>query len=63
MNIMTLITVISMVLAVSNGIATILMYLRYVQVVRGSFAVLKATADGEIEVTDLLADSMKRVIR
>jgi hypothetical protein len=34
MNIMTLITAISMVLAVSNGIATILMYLRYVQVVR-----------------------------
>lgn len=63
MNIMALITVISMVLAVSNGIATILMYLRYVQVVRGSFAVLKATANGEIEVTDLLADSMKRVIR
>ena len=56
MNIMTLITVISMVLAVSNGIATILMYLRYVQVVRGSFAVLKATADGEIEITDLLAE-------
>ena len=56
MNIMTLITVISMVLAFSNGIATILMYLRYVQVVRGSFAVLKATADGEIEITDLLAE-------
>lgn len=56
MNIMTLITVISMVLAFSNGIATILMYLRYVQVVRGSFAVLKATADGEIEITDLLTE-------
>jgi len=63
MNIMTIITVISLVVAVSNGIATIIMYLRYVQVVRGSFAVLKATADGEIEITDLLADSMKRVIR
>ena len=56
MNIMTLITVISMVLAFSNGIATILMYLRYVQVVRGSFAVLKATAVGEIEITDLLTE-------
>jgi len=56
MNIMTLITVISMVLAFSNGIATILMYLRYVQVVRGSFAVLKATADGDIEITDLLTE-------
>jgi hypothetical protein len=63
MNTVTLITVISLVVAVSNGIATIIMYLRYVQVVRGSFAVLKATADGEIEITDLLADSMKRVIR
>jgi len=63
MNTVTLITVISLVVAVSNGIATILMYLRYIQVVRGSFAVLKATADGEIEITDLLSDSMKRVIR
>jgi len=63
MNTVTLITVISLVVAVSNGIATILMYLRYIQVVRGSFAVLKATAEGEIEITDLLADSMKRVIR
>lgn len=56
MNIMTLITVISMVLAVSNGIATILMYIRYLRVVRGSFAILKATADGDIEITDLLTE-------
>ena len=46
MNITEIITVISLVVASANGIGMILMYLRYIRIVRGSFAALRATREG-----------------
>ena len=63
MNIMSIIMVISLVAAIANGIGMILMYLRYIQIIRGSFAALRATPDGEVEIVDLLSDSLKPFIR
>jgi|GEM_PF-3258215 len=40
-------TVISLVVAFSNGIAMILMYLRYIQIVSGAFVTLRDTESGE----------------
>jgi len=54
MNLMTIITVISLVMAFSNVIAMILMYFRYAAVVRDAFMTVKANKSGEIEVVDLL---------
>lgn len=59
MNVSGIITVISLIIAISNGIGMILMYLRYVEVTRGAFAVLRATTEGEIEIGDLLFDRLK----
>jgi len=63
MNMLNIITVVSLVMAVSNGIAMILMYHRYVQVVRGAFATLRATESGEVEMIDLLSDNLLPFIR
>lgn len=63
MNILNVVTVISLVMAFSNGIAMILMYFRYVQVVRGAFATLRATESGEVEMIDLLSDSLIPFVR
>jgi len=59
MNLMSIITVVSLVMALSNGIAMILMYLRYASVVRGAFMAIKANKTGEIEIVDLLNDLAK----
>ena len=63
MNIPEIITVISLVVAMANGIGMILMYLRYIRVIRGSFAVLHANEEGEVEIMDLLSDSFHPLIR
>jgi len=59
MNLMNIISVLSLVIALSTGIATILMYLRYVSVVRGAFMAITADKTGEIEIVDLLHDLAK----
>jgi hypothetical protein len=33
--------------------------MRYVEVVRATFAVLRTTKDGEVEIVDLLSDSLR----
>ena len=63
MNITEIITVISLVVASANGIGMILMYLRYIRIIRGSFAVLHANEKGEVEILDLLSDSLRPLIR
>ena len=63
MNPLSIITAISLVVAISNGIGLILMYLRYVEVVRGTFAAIRTTKEGEVEIVDLLSDSLRPFIR
>ena len=63
MNITAIIPVISLVIALANGIGMILMYLRYNRVIRGSFAVLQANEEGEVQILDLLPDSSHPPIR
>lgn len=63
MNLMSIITVISLVIAIANGIGMALMYMRYIQVIRGSFAALRITKDGEVEIVDLLKGSLGPFIR
>ena len=59
MNISEIITVISLVVAMANGIGMILMYLRYIRIIRGSFATLRVTESGEVEIVDILAGRRK----
>ena len=40
-----------------------LIFLRYIRVIRGSFAVLQANEEGEVEILDLLSDSVRPPIR
>ncbi|MDD1724033.1 MAG: hypothetical protein LUQ07_02760 [Methanospirillum sp.] len=63
MNIMETITVISLVAAIANGIGMALVYLRYIRVIRGAFAAHKATPDGEVEIVDLLSDTLRPFLR
>lgn len=59
MNILDTITVISLLATIANGIGMTLVYLRYIRVIRGAFAVLKATPGGEVENVDLLKDILR----
>ncbi len=54
MNLLSIITVVSLVMAFSTWIVTILMYLRYASVFRGALMAVKAGKTGEIEIVDLL---------
>ena len=54
MNLVSIVTVVSLVLAIGNGIRMILMYWRYAQVIRGAIMTVKATKAGEVEIVDLL---------
>ena len=60
MNLMNIISVLSLVIALSTGIATLLMYLRYASLFRGAFMAVKAGKTGEIEIVDLLNDLAKQ---
>ena len=59
MSITSIITVISLITSGANGLGMVLMYLRYIRVIRGAFVVTRATPDGEVEIVDLLPDSLK----
>ncbi|MDD1728783.1 MAG: hypothetical protein LUQ50_06900 [Methanospirillum sp.] len=50
MNVMSVVAVISLVMAVSNGIAMILTYQRYASVVRGVFMANKVNKAGKVEI-------------
>lgn len=62
MNLMSIVTVVTLVIGISNGIGMILMYLRYVRVIRGAIMVIRATDCGEGEILDLLSD-LSRISR
>ena len=54
MNLMSIVTFVSLVMAIGNGLGMILMYWRYAQVIRGAIMMVKATKVGEVEIVDLL---------
>jgi hypothetical protein len=54
MNLMSIVTVVSLILAIGNGIGMILMYWRYAQVIRDAIMTVKTTKAGEVEIVDLL---------
>ena len=54
MDITGIITIISMVMAVSNGIGMVLMYLRYIEITRNAIMTIRATEEELVEITDLL---------
>ena len=56
MNLMSIVTVVSLVVAISNGIGMILMYLRYAKVIRGAIMAVRTSEGGEVEIVDLLSD-------
>lgn len=62
MNLMSLVTVVTLIIGVFNGIGMILMYLRYALVIRGAIMVIRATDCGEVENLDLLSD-LSRISR
>lgn len=62
MSITEILTVISLVVASANGIGMVLMYLQYIRIIRGSFAVLHANEMGEVEILDLLSDTLRPFI-
>lgn len=54
MEITGIITIVSVVVAVSNGIGMVCMYLRYIRLARNAIMTLKATEEGLVEIIDLL---------
>jgi len=54
MGIPDIVAVISVVVAISNGIGLICMYLRYIRVTKNAIMSLRATEEGLIEIIDLL---------
>ncbi len=62
MNLMSIVTVVSLVLTIGNRIGMILMYWRYAQVIRDVIMTVKATKAGEVEIVDLL-DSLSGISR
>jgi hypothetical protein len=59
MNLMSIVTVVTLIIGLSNGIGIVLMYLRYVTVIRGAIMAVRATDGGEVEILDLLSDFSK----
>lgn len=53
MDITGIITIVSVVMAVSNGIGMVLMYLRYIEVTRNAIMTIRATEEGLVEIMDL----------
>lgn len=54
MGISDIITVVSVVVAISNGIGLVFMYIRYIRVTKNAIMSLRATEEGLIEIIDLL---------
>jgi len=54
MDITGIITIVSMGMAVSNGIGMVLMYLRYIEITRNAIMTIRATEEGLVEIIDLL---------
>ena len=54
MDITGIITILSMVMAVSNGIGMVFMYLRYIEVTRNAIMTIRTTEEGLVEIIDLL---------
>ncbi len=53
MDITGIITIVSVVLAVSNGIGMVFMYIRYIEVTRNVIMTIRATEEGFVEIMDL----------
>jgi hypothetical protein len=53
MNLMSIVTVMSLILAIRDGIGMILMYRQYAQVIRGAIMTVKATKVGEVEIVEV----------
>lgn len=56
MTLMSIVTVVSLIVSISNGIGMILLYLQYTKVIRGAIMAVRATEGGEVEILDLLSD-------
>jgi hypothetical protein len=54
MEVSWIITGVSVVVAVSNGIGMVCMYLRYIRMTRNAIMTLKATEEGLVEIIDHL---------
>lgn len=54
MDITGIITIVSVIMTVSNGIGMILMYLRYIEVTRNAIMTIRATEEGHVDIMDLL---------
>lgn len=54
MNIPEILSVISLITCLMNFIGMGMMYLRYLQIIRGSFSILRADENGDVKAVDLL---------
>ena len=54
MNLPETLSVISLITCLMNFIGMGMMYLRYLQIVRGSFSILRTDINGDVQAVDLL---------